>query len=211
MNKEFDINAIAAAYGGRLKNYKREFSALPAGVVTYCGDGVIRVSGLARTRSGELLLVENGVMAIALNLEEDSVGAIVLEDESKIAAGMMVKSAGTIVSVPVGEQMLGRVVNPLGEAIDGLGAIKSAEFRPIESPAPAITDRAKVDTPLQTGILAIDSMIPIGRGQRELIIGDRQTGKTAIAIDTIINQRGKNVVCVYVSIGQKASTIANVV
>ncbi|HEY8443494.1 MAG TPA: F0F1 ATP synthase subunit alpha [Clostridia bacterium] len=181
------------------------------GRVTYNGDGIIKISGLDSVKNDELIRLENGVEAIALNLEENEVGAVVLGDASQISIGMTAYTTGQIVSVPVGNAVLGRVINPLGHALDGLSEIQTDFYRPIEAPAPSITQRDKVDEPLQTGILAIDSMIPIGKGQRELIIGDRQTGKTSIAIDTIINQKGKNVYCVYVSIGQKASTVSNLV
>ncbi|HEY8419572.1 MAG TPA: F0F1 ATP synthase subunit alpha [Clostridia bacterium] len=181
------------------------------GIVTYNGDGIIKISGLDSVKNDELIKLENGVEAIALNLEKDEVGAVVLGGESKIRVGMTAYTTGQIVSVPVGECVLGRVINPLGHALDGLPEIQTDFYRPIEAPAPSIMQRDKVDEPLQTGILAIDSMIPIGKGQRELIIGDRQTGKTSIAIDTIINQKGKNVYCIYVSIGQKASTVSNLV
>lgn len=210
MDNEVNIKKIRADLAKSISCYKRGYEVSPAGVVIYSGDGVIRISGLAGAKSGELLEIDNGIQAIVLNLEEDNVGAIVLDDEDKVATGMLVRATGKIVEVPVGDCMLGRVVNPLGRAIDGLADISGAVYRPIESPAPLITDRSKVNTPLQTGIMAIDAMIPIGRGQRELIIGDRQTGKTAIAVDTIINQKGKDIFCVYVSIGQKASTISNI-
>ena len=182
-----------------------------AGRIEFCGDGVIRANGLSDAEYGEMLQIENGIQAIVLSLENDVVGAIVLDDEDKVSAQMLVKTTGLIVSVPVGEKLLGRVVNPLCKPIDGLGEIHTDRFRPIEAPAPPIKDRGKVNTPLQTGILAIDSMIPIGRGQRELIIGDRQTGKTSIAVDAIINQKNTGVVCVYVAIGQKSSTVASIV
>lgn len=181
-----------------------------AGRVVWSGDGVIRIEGLADAEYDELLDID-GVKAIAFNLEENEVGAIVLDDEDKVMSGAIAHSTGRIVEVPVGKELLGRVVDPLGNPIDGFGDLRAAKTRPIEAPAPAIADRAKVDTPLQTGIMAIDSMIPIGRGQRELIIGDRQTGKSSIAIDTILNQKGKGVYCVYVAIGQKASTVSSLV
>jgi F-type H+-transporting ATPase subunit alpha len=179
------------------------------GIVTYNGDGILKISGLDSVKNDELVRLENGIEAVALNLEKDGVGAVVLGDESKISVGMTAYTTGQIVSVPVGDGVLGRVINPLGHALDGLPEIQTDFYRPIEAPAPSIMQRDKVDEPLQTGILAIDSMIPIGKGQRELIIGDRQTGKTSLAIDAIINQKGKNVYCVYVSIGQKASTVSN--
>ncbi|NLC16620.1 MAG: F0F1 ATP synthase subunit alpha [Clostridiales bacterium] len=193
------------------KDALKKTKIISAGSVIYNGDGIIKISGLNSVKYNELLRLENGVEAIALNLEKDEVGAVVLGDETKIAIGMTVYSTGQIVSVPVGSCVLGRVINPLGHALDGLPELETDFYRPIEAPAPSITQRDKVTTPLQTGILAIDSMIPIGKGQRELIIGDRQTGKTSIAIDTIINQKGKDIYCVYVSIGQKASTISNLV
>ncbi|HEY8390708.1 MAG TPA: F0F1 ATP synthase subunit alpha [Clostridia bacterium] len=207
-------------YDGTIKNrlvqleHKNTFTkteVVSAGTIIYNGDGIVRISGLNDVKNGELLKLENNLEAIALNLEEDEVGAVVLGDEKLISVGQKVHTTGKIVSVPVGEKVLGRVINPLGHPLDGLPEIETDKYRPIEAPAPAIMQRSKVDTPLQTGLLAVDSMIPIGKGQRELIIGDRQTGKTAIAIDTIINQKGKNVICVYVSIGQKASSISNLV
>lgn len=191
--------------------YKKSFDVSQAGSVEFCGDGVIMCSGLSGAEYGEMLQIENGVQAIALSLEENGVGAIVLGDEDNVSAHMLVKTTGMIVSVPVGEKLLGRVVNPLGKPIDGRGEIYADKYRPIEAAAPAIKDRGKVDTPLLTGLVAIDSMIPIGRGQRELIIGDRQTGKTSIAVDTVINQKGKDVICVYVAIGQKSSTVSALV
>lgn len=196
---------------GAVSEYKKSYDVRQAGSIVFCGDGVIKASGLSDAEYGEMLRVDNGAQAIALSLEEDGVGAIVLDDDDRVSAHMIVKSTGMIVSVPVGRKLLGRVVNPLGKPVDGLGEFRADKYRPIEAPAPAIKDRDKVDTPLETGIIAIDSMIPIGRGQRELIIGDRQTGKTSIAVDAIINQRGKGVICVYVAIGQKSSTVASVV
>ncbi len=207
-------------YDGTLKNrfvqlqHKESFNktqVISAGTIIYNGDGIIRISGLNSVKNGELLKLENGLDAIALNLEENEVGAVILGDETQVSIGQTVHTTGTIVSVPVGKKVLGRVLNPLGHPLDGLPQVETDKFRPIEAPAPLIMQRDKVNTPLQTGLLAVDAMIPIGRGQRELIIGDRQTGKTAIAIDTIINQKGKDVICVYVSIGQKASTISNIV
>lgn len=191
--------------------FKKTYDVRQAGSVEFSGDGVIHVNGLSDAEYGEMLQIENGIQAIVLNLESDSVGAIVLDDEDSVSAHMLVKTTGMIVSVPVGANMLGRVVDPLGKPIDGLGDIRADKYRPIEFPAPPIKDRGKVNTPMLTGLLAVDSMIPIGRGQRELIIGDRQTGKTSVAIDTIINQRGKDVICIYVAIGQKSSTVSSVV
>lgn len=181
------------------------------GYVLQVGDGIARIYGLDKCMYGELLEFENGVQGMALNLEEDNVGCVLLGDEEDIKEGTSVKRTGRTVEVPVGKAMIGRVVNPLGKPVDGKGEIVTDKFRPIEFLAPGVIDRKSVNKPLQTGIMAIDAMIPIGRGQRELIIGDRQTGKTAIAIDTIINQKGKDVICVYVAIGQKASTIAGIV
>ncbi len=195
----------------QIRNYESKVSLTDTGTVVTVGDGIARVYGLEDCMAGELLEFPGGVYGMAQNLEEDFVGAVLLGSDSDIREGDTVRRTGRIVSVPVGEALLGRVVNPLGQPIDGKGAILTTETRPIESPAPGIIERRKVHVPLQTGIKAIDSMIPIGRGQRELIIGDRQTGKTAIALDTIINQKGKNVICIYVAIGQKRSTVANVV
>ncbi len=168
-------------------------------------------NGLSAAEYGEMLQIENGAQAIVLSLSDGNVGAIVLDDEDSVSAHMLVKTTGMIVSVPVGDKLLGRVVNPLGKPVDGLGEFTSDKYRPIEAPAPAIKDRDKVNTPMLTGLLAVDSMIPIGKGQRELIIGDRQTGKTSIAVDTILNQKGKGVICIYVAIGQKSSTVSSIV
>ena len=195
----------------QIKNYESKTELKDVGTVVTVGDGIARVYGLENCMSGELLDFGGDIYGMALNLEQDFVGAVLLGSDEDIKEGDTVRRTGTIVSVPVGEALLGRVVTPLGEPIDGKGPVLSGEKRPIESPAPGIIERKSVNRPLQTGIKAIDSMIPIGRGQRELIIGDRQTGKTAIAIDTIINQKGKDVICIYVAIGQKRSTVANVV
>jgi F-type H+-transporting ATPase subunit alpha len=181
------------------------------GTVTTVGDGIARVYGLDRVMAGELVQFPHDVAGLALNLEEDNVGVVLLGEASSIKEGDVVKRTGIIMSVPVGPEMVGRVVNPLGEPVDGKGPINASSRNPIERIAPGVVDRKPVKEPLQTGLKAIDSMIPIGRGQRELIIGDRQTGKTAIAVDTIINQKGKDVVCIYVAIGQKKSTVAQVV
>jgi F-type H+-transporting ATPase subunit alpha len=178
--------------------------------VLQSGDGIARIYGLRGCMYGELLEFENGVHGMAMNLEEDNVGCVLLGSETEIKEGTVVKSTGRAVEVPVGEALIGRVVNPLGIPLDGKGEVKTDKFRPIEFLAPGVIDRKAVNKPLQTGILAIDAMTPIGRGQRELIIGDRQTGKTAIAIDAIINQKGKDVICIYVAIGQKASTVAGI-
>src|SRR3954471_3883958 len=181
------------------------------GTIVSIGDGIARVHGVENTMAGEMLEFPHGVYGIALNLEEDSVGAVLLGEYQKIREGDTVKRTGRIISVPVGEEMIGRVVNALGQPIDGKGPILSKQSMPIERLAPGVIDRMPVKEPLQTGLKAVDAMIPIGRGQRELIIGDRQTGKTAVAVDTIINQKGKNVICVYVAVGQKKSTVAQVV
>lgn len=181
------------------------------GTTIEAGDGIARVSGLADVTAQELVRFENGIMGIAFSLETDSVGVIIMGEYSEIEEGMTVYSTGRIASVPVGEGMVGRVINALGEPVDGKGPIQAEGYQPIERIAPGVVERRDVDTPVQTGIKAIDAMIPIGRGQRELIIGDRQTGKTALAIDTIINQRGKNLICIYVAIGQKRAAIARTV
>lgn len=195
----------------QIKNYHTKIELSDVGTVIEIGDGIARVYGLEKCMAGELLEFAGDIYGMALNLEHDSVGVVMLGSEQNIKEGDTVKRTGKIVSVPVGEMLLGRVVNSLGHAIDGKGPINSSEFRPVESDAPGIISRKSVHQPLQTGIKAIDSMIPVGKGQRELIIGDRQTGKTAIALDTIINQKGKDVICVYVAIGQKSSTVARVV
>ncbi|MGN0689890.1 MAG: F0F1 ATP synthase subunit alpha [Oscillospiraceae bacterium] len=194
-----------------IKNYGNKIENTDIGTVVTVGDGIANIHGLEKCMSNELLEFGNGVYGMALNLEQEFVGAVMLGDDKGIKEGDTVKRTGKIVSVPVGEELLGRVVNSLGQAIDGKGPILTTETRPIEQIAPGIITRKSVNVPLQTGIKAIDSMIPIGRGQRELIIGDRQTGKTAIALDTIINQKDKDVICIYVAIGQKRSTVANVV
>jgi F-type H+-transporting ATPase subunit alpha len=204
-------NEIAEVLKSQLSNLDSRLDVSETGTVLAVGDGVAKIYGLDKVMAGELVDFGNNVSGMILNLEELSVGAVILGDETQIREGSIVKRTGKIVQVPVGKELLGRVVNALGQAIDGQGDIKAKESRLIEVKAPGIIDRKSVHEPLQTGIKAIDSMIPIGRGQRELIIGDRQTGKTAIAIDTIINQKGKNVFCVYVAIGQKQSTVAQVV
>ena len=206
--KPEEISKIIRA---QIKHYETVIQQSEIGTVTMVGDGIARASGLEKCMAGELLLFENGEYGMAQNLEENTVSIVLLGSDVGIKEGGTVKRTGKVVSVPVGEAMIGRVVNALGQPIDGAGPIDTKEFRPIESPAPGIIDRQPVKEPLQTGIKAIDSMIPIGRGQRELIIGDRQTGKTTIAADTIINQKGKDVICIYVAIGQKRSTVANLV
>ena len=194
-----------------IEKYEKDIKTVDSGTIIQIGDGVARVYGLDNCMGGELLEFPNEVYGMALNLEQDNVGCVLLGEEKGIKEGDMVKGTGRIVEVPVGDAMIGRVVNALGMPIDGKGPILTTENRPIEVHAPSIIDRSSVNQPLQTGIKAIDSMIPIGRGQRELIIGDRQTGKTAIGIDTIINQKGKDVICIYVAIGQKQSTVAHIV
>ena len=208
-----DINAneIATVLKEKIKNYKADFSPNEVGVVVEVGDGIARVMGLPHIMANEMITFECGSTGIAFNLEEETIGAIVLGDYTEIKEGSKVSRLKRILEVPVGEELLGRVVNPLGIPIDGRGEIKTDKRRIIEFPAPGIADRQAVKEPIQTGIKAVDSMTPIGRGQRQLIIGDRSTGKTSIALDTIINQKGKNVICVYVAIGQKASTVAGVV
>ena len=195
----------------RIKNYEARLETSQTGVVILVGDGIAKASGLDQCMAGELVEFPNGSFGMAQNLEENTVSIVILGTDSGIKEGDIVKRTGKVVSVPVGSGLIGRVVNALGEPIDGKGAITPEGYRPIEMPAPGIIDREPVNEPLQTGIKAIDSMIPIGKGQRELIIGDRQTGKTTIATDTILNQKGKNVICIYVAIGQKRSTVAQIV
>ncbi|EKU71005.1 F0F1 ATP synthase subunit alpha [Selenomonas sp. F0473] len=195
----------------RIKNYDVDLNVNDVGTVLEVGDGIAHIYGLDKAMAGELLDFGNDVYGLVLNLEQESVGAVLLGGEALIKEGDTVKRTGRIMQVPVGEAMIGRVVDALGRPIDGKGPIDTKEFRPVESPAPGIADRKSVHEPLQTGLKAIDALVPIGRGQRELIIGDRGTGKTAIAVDTILNQKGQNCICVYVAIGQKASTVARVV
>ncbi len=202
---------ISSVIKEQIKQYAGQMEVSDVGTVIQVADGIARVHGLEKAMQGELLEFPGDVFGMVLNLEEDNVGAVLLGDQKNINEGDTVKTTGRVVEVPVGDCMLGRVVNALGQPIDGKGPIHAEKFRPIERVAPGVITRKSVDTPLQTGIKAIDSMVPIGRGQRELIIGDRQTGKTAIAIDTIINQKGKGVKCIYVAIGQKASTVASIV
>ena len=202
---------ITAIIKEQIKNYQVELNVDDIGTVIEVGDGIARIHGLEKAMAGELLEFDNGVYGMVLNLEKDNVGGVILGGETLIKEGDTVKRTGRIMQVPVGENMVGRVVNALGQPVDGKGPISTTETRPVEYPAPGIAARQSVNEPLQTGIKAIDSLVPIGRGQRELIIGDRGTGKTAIAIDTIINQKGQGVICVYVAIGQKASTVARVV
>ena len=195
----------------QIKNYENKMESSETGVVILVGDGIAKASGLDKCMAGELLEFPNGSYGMAQNLEEDTVSIVILGTDNGIKEGDIVKRTGRVVSVPVGKGLIGRVVDALGAPIDGKGPIENEGFRPIESPAPGIIERQHVNRPLQTGIKAIDSMIPIGRGQRELIIGDRQTGKTTIVTDTILNQKGKDVICIYVAIGQKRSTVAQVV
>ena len=195
----------------QIKNYENKIEVSETGVVILVGDGIAKASGLDKCMAGELVEFPDGSFGMAQNLEEDTVSIVILGSDQGIKEGDTVKRTGRVVSVPVGQGLIGRIVNALGEPIDGKGAIEAEAYRPIESPAPGIIERKHVNRPLQTGIKAIDSMIPIGRGQRELIIGDRQTGKTTIATDTILNQKGKDCICIYVAIGQKRSTVAQVV
>ena len=195
----------------QIKHYETKIEQSETGTVILVGDGIARASGLEKCMSGELVEFDNGTYGMAQNLEENTVSIVMLGTDEGVREGSVVKRTGKVVSVPVGEALIGRVVNALGQPLDGKGPIDATEFRPIESPAPGIIDRQPVNVPLQTGIKAIDSMIPIGRGQRELIIGDRQTGKTVIATDTILNQKGTGVICIYVAIGQKQSTVAQLV
>ena len=210
---ELTINAdeIAAALQRHVTEYTPEVSAEQVGRITEVGDGIARISGLPMVAVNELLEFEDGTLGIALNLDEDTVGSVVLGSDAHIEEEQLVRATGRILSVPVGDGLLGRVVNPLGEPIDGKGVIAAAETRRLEVQAPGIVDRQPVKEPLQTGIKAIDAMTPIGRGQRELIIGDRKTGKTTVAIDTILNQKGLGVKCIYVAIGQKGSSVAQTV
>jgi F-type H+-transporting ATPase subunit alpha len=202
---------ISAILKQQISDYDKSVSVSNVGTVLQIGDGIARVYGLQQVMAGELVQFEDGTEGIALNLEDDNVGVVLMGEGRGIQEGSTVKATGKIAAVPVGDSLLGRVVNSLGQAIDGKGDIETSETRLIESMAPGIIQRKSVHEPMQTGITAIDAMIPIGRGQRELIIGDRQTGKTAIAIDTILNQKGEDVVCVYVAVGQKAASVANVV
>ena len=202
---------ISSVIKEEIKKYSTEFEVANVGTVIQVADGIARIHGLEKAMQGELLEFPHEVYGMVMNLEEDNVGAVLLGDSANINEGDMVKTTGRVATVPVGDAMLGRVVNALGQPIDGKGPVNTDKIRPIERVASGVISRKSVDTPLQTGIKAIDSMVPIGRGQRELIIGDRQTGKTAIAIDTIINQKGQNVKCIYVAIGQKASTVAALV
>ncbi|MFF3507927.1 F0F1 ATP synthase subunit alpha, partial [Bacillus velezensis] len=195
----------------QIQNYQSEIEVHDVGTVIQVGDGIARVHGLDNCMAGELVEFSNGVLGMAQNLEESNVGIVILGPYRDIREGDEVKRTGRIMEVPVGEELIGRIVNPLGQPVDGLGPILTSKTRPIESQAPGVMDRKSVHEPLQTGIKAIDALIPIGRGQRELIIGDRQTGKTSVAIDTILNQKDQDMICVYVAIGQKESTVRGVV
>lgn len=203
------INAqeISALIKKQIENFQPNFDVTETGVVTYIGDGIARARGLDNAMSGELLEFENGAYGMAQNLESNDVGIIILGDFVAIREGDIVKRTGKIMEVPVGEALIGRVVNPLGQPVDGLGDIETTGFRPVETPAPGVMQRKSVSEPLQTGLKAIDALVPIGRGQRELVIGDRQTGKTSVAIDAILNQKGQDMICIYVAIGQKESTV----
>lgn len=202
---------ISSIIKQQIERYESTVEVVDVGTVIQVGDGIARVYGLEKAMSGELLEFPGGIYGMAMNLEEDNIGCVILGPYTNIKEGDQVKRTGRIVEVPVGEHLVGRVVNALGQPIDGKGEILTDTFRPIESPAPGVVARKSVHEPLQTGLKSIDAMVPIGRGQRELIIGDRQTGKTAVAVDTIINQKGQDVICIYVAIGQKASTVAGVV
>ena len=211
MTAQLNPSEISSLIKDRIKNFEASAEARTEGVVVSLTDGIARIHGLAEAMQGEMLEFPGGIFGLALNLEQDSVGAVILGDYKGISEGDTVKCTGRILEVPVGEALLGRVVNSLGQPIDGKGAIETTETSPIEKIAPGVIERQGVDQPMQTGFKSIDAMVPIGRGQRELIIGDRQTGKTAIAIDAIINQKGTGVVCIYVAVGQKASSVAAVV
>ena len=208
---KMNLEEITAIIKDQIKNYNVDLNVDDVGTVIEIGDGIAHIHGLDKAMAGELLDFGNDIYGLVLNLEQDSVGAVLLGGETHIKEGSEVKRTGRIMQVPVGDAMIGRVVDALGRPIDGKGAIDTTETRPVEYPAPGIADRKSVHEPLQTGLKAIDALVPIGRGQRELIIGDRGIGKTAIAVDTILNQKGQNCICVYVAIGQKASTVARVV
>lgn len=203
------INAqeISALLKQQIEGFQPDFDYTETGVVTYIGDGIARAQGLDNAMSGELLVFENGTIGMAQNLETNDVGIIILGEFTDIREGSVVRRTGKIMEVPVGSALIGRVINPLGQPVDGLGDIRTSKTRPIEYPAPGVMQRKSVDEPLQTGLKAIDALVPIGRGQRELIIGDRQTGKTSVAIDAILNQKGQDMICIYVAIGQKESTV----
>ncbi|MFQ5577350.1 MAG: F0F1 ATP synthase subunit alpha, partial [Anaerolineae bacterium] len=206
-----NLNEITAALKQQIESFEAPVETLETGRIIEVGDGIARISGLNDVMMSELLEFPGGVSGMALNLEPDQVGAVIMGEYAHIEEGNLVKGTSRIASVPVGEAMLGRVVNAIGQPVDGKGPIETSKYLPLERIAPGVVERENVDTPVQTGVISIDSMIPIGRGQRELIIGDRQTGKTALAVDTIINQKGKDLYCIYVAIGQKRSSVAQVV
>ncbi len=206
-----DWRSVGDELRARLQKYEKKIDIRGAGEVLTTGDGVVRVSGLHGCRYGELIEFESGSFAIAMNLDEDSVGAVLLEADESVSAGMRAYGTGQVLSVPCGTRLLGRVVNPIGQPLDEQGQIHVTDYRPIESPAPSILHRKPVSRPMETGLMSIDSMTAIGRGQRELIIGDRQTGKTSVALDAIIHQKGKDVICIYVSIGQKAAAVSRLI
>ena len=208
---EDTIQNLTESLKEKIDLFKPQYNIQDIGTVVEAGDGIARISGLSGVQSQELIEFENGVNGVAFNLEENSVGVIILGDYTSVIEGMTARSLGRISSIPVGKGLIGRIVNALGDPIDGRGPIEFKSYRPLERVAAGVIGRQDVDTPVQTGIRAIDAMIPIGRGQRELIIGDRQTGKTAIAIDTIINQKGQNLICIYVAIGQKKSSVARTI
>ncbi len=210
-NVDFNIEEFGQVTKDRIQEYTGDLDVTEIGTVTYSGDGVVHVQGLEGCKYGELLEFENNSFGIVMNLSKESIGAVLLNKADEVSDGSTARNTGTVVQVPTGEPLLGRVISPLGVALDGKGKLHATQYRTIEAEAPQIIDRQGVKNPLETGITFIDSMIPIGKGQRELIIGDRQTGKTAIAIDTILNQKGKHVYCVYVAIGQKASTISSII
>ncbi len=205
------IGKLTNELQGKIESYSPQYEVRDVGTVIEAGDGIAQVDGLSGVRSQELVEFENGVKGVAFNLQSDRVGLIILGDYSTVAEGMKVRALGRIASLPVGDAMIGRVVNALGEPLDGRGPIMTKNYRPLERIASGVVERQDVDSPVQTGIISIDAMIPVGRGQRELIIGDRQTGKTALAIDTIINQKGKDLICIYVAIGQKKAAVARTV
>lgn len=211
MKSKINPVEISALIKEQIKKYSKEVKTENVGTVISVGDGIALVHGLEEAMSGELLAFKDNVYGMALNLEKDNVGVIILDESTAIKEGDTVKTTGRILEVPVGEKMLGRAINPLGQAIDGLGSIETDQTRPLERKATGVMSRKSVDEPLQTGIKVLDALVPIGRGQRELIIGDRQTGKTSIALDTIINQKEEDVICIYVAIGQKESTVAGVI
>src|SRR5499425_671822 len=211
MANEIRADEISKIIRQQIKNFDTGVTVAEVGTVIKVGDGIAEIHGLEKVMAGELLEFEKGASGLALNLEEDKVGAVLLGEFQTIKEGDIVKRTKRIIEVPAGEAMVGRVVNALGQPADGKGPVVTKDYMPVERIAPGVIDRQPVKEPLQTGVKAIDAMVPIGRGQRELIIGDRQTGKTAVAVDTIINQKGKDVICIYVAIGQKASTVAQVV